>query len=73
MIKLTLISTILLLSINARNNCPWGNEKVCGVDHRTYPNACAIAAAYVEVAKLGPCLKEVRVIVTEEGVKEEVL
>jgi hypothetical protein len=73
MIKLTLISAILFLSINSRNNCPWGNEKVCGKDHRTYADSCAIAAAYVQVDHMGPCTKEVRIIVTEEGVEEEVL
>ncbi len=62
MIKFTVIA-ILCISISTKSDCPWGNEKVCGVDYITYENQCAIAAAYVEVKHLGPCTK---VIVEKE-------
>ena len=74
MIKFTVIA-VLCLSISTqpasrRSNCPWGNNKVCGVDYITYENQCAIAAAYVEVKHMGPCTK-VKVQMRETG--EEVI
>lgn len=57
MIKQTLFSlALIVLSINS---CPWGNEPVCGVNYITYPNQCALAAAYVEELHPGPCVKKI--------------
>ena len=52
---------ILILGIithqTTQSRCPWGDEPVCGVDYITYPNQCALAAAYVEMKYPGPCTK----------------
>lgn len=49
MFKTLVTVTILTISSINTMNCPWGNEAVCGVDYNTYPNQCALAAAYVEL------------------------
>lgn len=54
----------VLVTINKSQRCPWGNEPVCGVDYITYPNQCALAAAYVEMKYPGPCTK----VIDESGV-----
>lgn len=51
----------LLLSLT--NACAWGNSKVCGVDYKTYPNQCALAAAYVQLLHMGACTR----VKTEQG------
>lgn len=56
--KLFAICIISIASINARN-CPFGNQPMCGMDWVTYPNECALAAAYVELRYYGPCNKAV--------------
>lgn len=66
-LKRTLLSVVLLTTLTANRNCPWGNNPVCGIDHITYPNQCALAAAYVEQLHPGPCVK----VYNEKGVLEQ--
>lgn len=66
MIKILTTLTLFLATPLLAVNCPWGNEPVCGVDYITYPNQCALAAAYVELQHLGPCTQ----VKNEDGLLE---
>lgn len=46
---------LILISLTKQQRCPWGNTPVCGVDHITYPNQCALTAAYVQLKHIGTC------------------
>lgn len=53
--SIVIFSLMTMTAFSSR--CPWGEEPVCGVDYVTYPNQCALSAAYVEMKYPGPCTK----------------
>lgn len=54
------LALIQLVGVSISISCPWGHEPVCGVDYVTYPNQCALMAAYVEMKYPGPCTKVIK-------------
>lgn len=59
MVKSSVAFLVSIMAIGSTlvNYCPWGNTPVCGVDNVTYPNQCALQAAYVQLQYVGGCNK----------------